>query len=46
MFKIIIILAVILGIFEAIKNGYNELVTLHLILIVVLSILIELRKEK
>lgn len=46
MFKVIIILAIIKGIAEIIKNGYNELVVLHLILIVALGILIELRKRR
>lgn len=45
-FKIITILAAIKGLIELIKNGYNELVVLHLILIVVLGILIELRKGR
>ncbi len=46
MFKIIIIIAAIRGIIEVIRNGYNELVVLHLILMVALGILIELRKRR
>jgi len=46
MFKIIIVLAAIRGIVEIIRNGYNELVILHLILMVILGILIELRKGR
>ena len=46
MLKAIVILALIRIFMELVKNGYNELVLLHLILIVLIGILIEIREGK